>query len=286
MHPIDWGKLGSRQPRNLTEARLSCHHAVQLLTHVARGYLPAQPDDSHTSLGWDRKLRALAGRVIPAPSGLFSLALRIEDLTLLVANANAEPSDHFALAGRTLSEASLWVAGGLSGRGLDPAPFHAPLHFRIPEHPVANGAPFALGDREAFRELARYYGNAAAAITQLARRNAPSSPVRCWPHHFDIATLIALGGEGEQARTIGFGLSPGDGSYDQPYFYASPWPYPDASRLPRLHNGGRWHTEGWTGAVLTGEALLHFDSAGEQSGCVERFAGEAVSALRQVLSAV
>jgi hypothetical protein len=50
-------------------------------------------------------------------------------------------------------------------------------------------------------------------------------------------------------------MSPGDGSYSQPYFYVSPWPYPDVSTLPPLVLG-HWHTEGWVGAVLTAEEIL------------------------------
>ena len=49
------------------------------------------------------------------------------------------------------------------------------------------------------------------------------SPVRCWPHHFDIATCVALeSGDPERERGIGTGLSPGDGTYGQPYFHVNP----------------------------------------------------------------
>jgi len=42
------------------------------------------------------------------------------------------------------------------------------------------------------------------------------------------------------------GLSPGDGSFDQPYFYALPWPAPADRELPRLDGGGTWQREGWS----------------------------------------
>jgi hypothetical protein len=58
--------------------------------------------------------------------------------------------------------------------------------------------------------------------------------VRCWPHHFDIATLLSLGrGDPEGAAAIGIGMSPGDAYYPQPHFYISPWPAPPADALPR-----------------------------------------------------
>ena len=81
--------------------------------------------------------------------------------------------------------------------------------------------------------------------------------MRCWPQHFDIAFLVALEeGPPESARSIGIGVSPGDGYYAQPYLYVSPYPRPDTENLPALPQGGRWHTKDFFGAVATGMDLL------------------------------
>lgn len=50
-------------------------------------------------------------------------------------------------------------------------------------------------------------------------------------------------------------MSPGDSTYDEPYFYVTPWPYPEGATLQPLEFG-TWHTKGWTGAVLTGTKLV------------------------------
>jgi hypothetical protein len=71
-------------------------------------------------------------------------------------------------------------------------------------------------------------------------------------------------------------MSPGDGSFTQRYFYVSPWPYPDASTLPVL-GSGRWHTQGWVGAVLTSDEIL---SETDQQKFVEDFVQEAISTVR------
>jgi hypothetical protein len=87
--------------------------------------------------------------------------------------------------------------------------------------------------------------------------------VVCWPHHFDIATLVSLEeGSPANARSIGVGASPGDQYYDQPYFYISPWPRFDGEKLPDPPAPGRWHTEGFFGAVLTGEEILAMKDRG------------------------
>ncbi|NNE17483.1 MAG: hypothetical protein HKN10_03295, partial [Myxococcales bacterium] len=86
----------------------------------------------------------------------------------------------------------------------------------------------------------------------------------------------------EEARSIGVGFSPGDGSYDQPYFYVTPWPYPEASSLPRLTKGAEWHRSGWTGAVLTAERLLSVPPA-EQEQTARGALRRAVAASHEVL---
>jgi len=63
-----------------------------------------------------------------------------------------------------------------------------------------------------------------------------ASDVLCWPHHFDIATLVTFASD----RSSSVGLSPGDGSYDEPYYYVNVHPQPDPAQLTdRLKGEGR-----------------------------------------------
>ena len=119
---------------------------------------------------------------------------------------------------------------------------------------------------------------------ELVAGDPAASPVRCWPHHFDVGSLIALDAdaEPEEARSIGVGFSPGDGSYDQPYFYVTPWPYPDTAALPTLEAGAEWHTGGWTGAVLTADRLISAPHEDQQAH-VKRALQGAIQASRVLL---
>ncbi len=67
-----WLPLDTARSKELTDARLQLHHAVQLAVAAGISYLPAAPDDSHTSLEWVPDLRALLSRACRAlvPSGL------------------------------------------------------------------------------------------------------------------------------------------------------------------------------------------------------------------------
>ena len=71
--------------RKLRDARLLAHYGSQWLARAMRAYGKARPDDSHTSLGFDERLRALVTHALPDGS---RLALRISDLTLSIAERN------------------------------------------------------------------------------------------------------------------------------------------------------------------------------------------------------
>jgi hypothetical protein len=139
-----------------------------------------------------------------------------------------------------------------AGTALPAPPYELP--------PLAGGGQrFDGGARAAYAELARWYATADAMLRELVRATPGASPVRCWPHHLDIATLLPgpAAGDGAAARTIGVGLSPGDASYAEPYWYVTPWPYPPAPpQLPALPGGASWHRQGWFGAVLPATAAL------------------------------
>lgn len=94
-------------------------------------------------------------------------------------------------------------------------------------------------------------------------------PVQLWPHHFDIAVLVALEeGHAERARSIGVGVSPGDEYYAEPYLYASPYPRPEASSLPALPTGARWHTKDFLAAVATATELLALGDPRAAAGAI------------------
>ena len=86
----------------------------------------------------------------------------------------------------------------------------------------------------------------------------------------------------ESARAVGVGLSPGDTSYGQPYFYVNPWPRLDANDLPGLPGPGHWHSEGFVGAILTGTEL---SAAPDMAEAAESFVAEAFAIGRAKLGA-
>lgn len=182
------------------------------------------------------------------------------------------------LPGKTLADAYAWLENEIGREPGRP-------EFEIPAHAVGSGAAFDA-DSAALAELARWYGNAALAFENVRSGNEAADTIRCWPHHFDLATLIVLPGTDEegQTRTVGVGMSPGDGSYAEPYAYVNPWPYPWDAPRPELPSG-HWHTEGWLGAVLTADGWVSGDSATEQEAQVGDFLRAAISSAKGLLGA-
>lgn len=87
---------------------------------------------------------------------------------------------------------------------------------------TATGAAY-LGD---------VYGFAFSVLEELrARAGADLEPslVNLWPEHFDVA--VELGSE-RKGQRAGYGVSPGDEHYADPYVYVSPWAHDAFEALP------------------------------------------------------
>lgn len=277
-----WARVGDISPLTLADARLQLHHAAQIVVSAAISYVPARPDDSHTALSWSAPIRALVGEPMTVARPL-RIALGPEDLTLHALDGAASGASTFALDGRTIADAYAWLTSVVSAAGLDPARLTSRKHYTIPTHRVADGSAFTLGSGKAFAELGRYWSNAAMLLEALARETPGASEVRCWPHHFDIATLITLRDTGDAPRrTMGIGHSPGDEWYAEPYWYVGPSPHPDPKSLPPLDGNAHWHTMGWFGAVLAASDYVRA-AAGDQHRRVAAFVESAVAACRRLL---
>jgi len=245
MRPSDWRPLTVIERDRQRAARLDAHYALQWLARAARAYVRPQPNDGHTNLGWDD---ALGGFVTHPLSDGSRLVLKLAELTL-VALGGAGKEQSLPLGGRHDVDARRWLGEVVAAKGLDAAALVAPSPYEMPPYPIADGGAYR-GDREALHALSNWYSDANLALGEARRRllarniNAPE--VRCWPHHFDLDTLVAFAG-GE--RSMGLGFSPGDEYYDEPYFYVGLHPGPDVATLQRLPAIAHWHAHDFTGAV-------------------------------------
>jgi hypothetical protein len=281
----DWIKLRGVDRLRVSEARLQAHHATQWLARAARAFIAPRADDGHTSLGWDPIVRGFT--TYPLRDGSW-LSLKIVDLTIALYSGEQDGRMRsFSLNRHTDSAARQWLGEQFNARGFDAQALDTPPPYEIPAHAVSLGKPYdSAGLTDALAELAAWFGNAAISLgavqRQMIERGCAVSPVRCWPHHFDIATLTTLPAKiGSSTRYIGAGLSPGDEYYDVPYFYVSVYPKPDPQLLPTLPMLGHWHERDFMAAIATAPRIL---GAKNQMAETDDFLRAAIAAAIKVLS--
>ena len=284
LNHTSWQTLGAVLPKNLVEARLQLHWAAQIVSAVGTTLVPPREDDSHTNFEWLDRISVLAGEPVQGRKKIRA-AIAPATLTLHVLGEDARVLDSFSLDGRTYHEGIAWMGRAVEdGAELKlPRPL-ARRELALPAHPVAEGgrAKFTAHLRE-LTELSRWFANADSVGRALASGSEHTSPVRCWPHHFDHALLISL--EPEKAfvgKTIGMGMEPGDENYDEPYWYVNPYPRPDPASLPELTSGS-WHTQGWVGAILRGSEIVRAKTPQAQREFFGTYLSAALSACHRLL---
>jgi hypothetical protein len=277
-----WEALGTVSPRELVPARLLLHHAAQLAAAVGRSLVPARPDDGHTSLEWTSSPRGLASQEVAGARPWRALLGLEEPAPALVVLAGGAEVDRLPLEGRTRREAFEWLDERARSLGAPASRLSLKTPYVLSAHPYGASDPFRSPGERAVAELARWLANGNAVLRGVAAGWPGSAPVRVWPHHFDVGSVLPLGGATtEDAPSVGIGLSPGDEGIAEPYFYVTPWPPPEpAEELPTLPSGGRWHRVGWTGAVLSGSDVMAEADGAAQAAAAKTFLNGAVQVLR------
>jgi len=277
-----------RGEAEVKQARENLHHAALLVGSVGHSLLEHRSDDSHTNMEWVRPAACLAGGILDEGSGLRA-GLRPADFSLVVLKKGGVPLETFPLEGRTMKEGLAWFGEAL-GRALG-APLPRALELRayeMPDHPLRHGAPFGIGNPAAAVAFGAWFDLADRVLGPIAAAHPKASPVRCWPHHFDIATLLEEGASpAGKARFLNAGMSPGDGSFAEPYWYVTPWPAPPAGAggLPPLPGGGHWQTAGWVGAVLPASEASSGSFQAPGTAPAAAFLAGALPACRKILEA-
>ena len=275
--PRSWDPLGSVPPDKLVRDRLILHHAAQILASFAQGHVEARPDDGHRSMIWLDDERAF--RTEATKDGLYAV-LRVPHLLLELRQGDAAV-DVLGLSGRSVADGRRWLAAAVGDvRGVGDSQELHPPEYELPHPPDGPDAPLDANP-SVLEELARWYHDAFLVLDPLAANVPEASPIRCWPHHFDLATLMTFpaGAPDGGARHVGVGLSPGDEAYAHPYVYVNGWPAPSPEDLPELAEPGRWHTTGWVGAVLEAQEVTQHSDATAQTKTMSDYADRAVSAM-------
>ena len=274
MATFEWRPVSRMDFRKLREARHQTHHAVQWLARVARAYIPAKPDGSHASFGWDAAMGGLS--TPPMPDGT-RIGLGLADLTLTVLNAGVN-SQMLPLDGRSDADVRVWLGQQLTANA-DAGGLDAPLPYESPRHAIdSDGRYTATELAEPLRMLATWYADAGGALAQELRQlRLKASPLRCWPQRFNFESSVPLGGQ----RSIDLGFSPGDEFCDEPHFYVTITPEPRIPALPLLPPVGHWHAHRFFAAFAPAHKIVaSLDQAGDLAKFFKVATDAALKALR------
>lgn len=251
-----WKKLKGIDLSVLRDNRKSLHHAVQLVGAVPRNLLPHDPTDGTASLQWNTSLNSLESIPVTNPVGLqIAVGFRFKTFFLYMSSTGTQ-IDWFDMKGKSANEGLYWIKEKLEKLLF---PFEE-ISFNLPYKIENFNTIRPLGASEqALKEYAKLYRNSHRTLAKMAPKWENAYDVRCWPHHFDLATLVPIktDKDGEILESIGIGFSPGDEGIDEPYLYVNVWPKIEADLLSKHDlQIGQWNSEAWCGAVLTYSELL------------------------------
>lgn len=289
MNRLTWQILPPIDPNKFDEVERILHYASQFIAIAAHSYLPRKEDYSHTQLFWDAESQTLHGHFLPASNPLiiaisvpnFELQLRTDDGKILVRQA---------IAGKQYEELIAWLRFALAGANFNPEELVDKMDYDLPNHPVAEGAPFKAPDKNILASWIASRTNANIALNKINQTFDQASSIAIWPHHFDTGIYIPLAVDDskKEIKSIGMGWAVKDDIGNTPYYYTYGWDADgklDFRKMPKLTHG-EWHAarSGWRGAYLNYLALAKAKTAREQQEMANTFFEETKEAYLQVLN--
>ncbi|MDJ0713543.1 MAG: hypothetical protein QNJ54_04910 [Prochloraceae cyanobacterium] len=210
----NWQKVGDIAPKSLTESRLQLHYAIQFAVAVGNFLTEPKADTSHISLTWNYDLNCFVSGTVAAEQP-FQVALEPVSLTSIILDDRGKKRSELSLDRKTMDEGMNWLKTEIYPLGADVEKLtFVSYPDDFPDSPLARGRTFDGSQKAEFQELANYFANTNLLLQEIVTNTKGASPVRIWPYHFDIATLIEVSYtiKGEPA-SIGVGMSPGDEGY-------------------------------------------------------------------------
>lgn len=290
---VHWWELAGHDREDLGRAWAQSHHAVRIAALVGTGWAEPRGDGTHGSLTWMSGHGLLDGLFVSEPvAGDRPMrgVLRLWNLDLLLVEESGVQIAQTSLVGMTLEEARAWLVAVTSEHAGEPSRPLTPVR-ADPDSPVsADGQPFAEASQLAQAELLRLYHNSAAMLEQITWTVPGSSPVRVWPHSFELSIQVRLPSpDPEQpGRFIVMGLAPPGELDEGGYWYVAPWmaqPNTDASRLG-TPGKGRWveRTGETPIAVLPIAEVVSTEDRAEQHNRAASFIADAFNASIRALT--
>ncbi len=201
--PTAWGDVHR-------EARMVVHHALQIVAAAGATHLDSEPELQRSTVGYEPEEGGFVGRVLGSGCQL-GLGGTPPHWRLY---RDGRQRGRLRVAGQTVSTGATWSRVALRKEGLADTMLELPT-WDLPPGPFDAGTVFPPVPFDGYLRLQAWYANSLRVLTRIQTEHG-GSPVRVWPHRFDIATRLDLEGE----VSLDVGMSPGSSAIDEPYLYA------------------------------------------------------------------
>jgi len=252
---LAWKQVERIDQKELSKVREELHMAVQLVGAFPRNYLAHDPTDANASLIWNSKILSFESQSVKNKNGNVKLGLIVNEFKLYF-SVNEKEHSSLNLNDKSINDSTEWVKSELSKLDFDGNLYNLNLPYEIESYDYKLTLNPINQSLEVFSAL---YSNMYQALVGVVEQEPEAFDIRCWPHHFDLATLLPIEKDdaGELSKSIGIGFSPGDERTNEPYYYINIWPNVALEILEKhsLQNG-YWNKTGWAGALLTYSELL------------------------------
>ncbi|MFT6981459.1 MAG: hypothetical protein ACJAUD_000222 [Crocinitomicaceae bacterium] len=225
------------------------HLIAQYLSAAGICFLDKKEDDSHTNLGWDAENKRLATH--PFGTGNHQVGLNLASLKLEWLN-NGEATSTIDFQSTTHSEILNWFKMQVEKHSIGAA-YQYDFHYELPYPSISENDTFIIDPTNSLK-FAEELSTAQTSFETFLSENDLKSPIRVWPHHFDLGIYTQLDSSG--SVFLAAGLAVADTLVDGLYYYAAG--YKDGEEIvTESFSGldkGDWRSN-WNGATLASEGI-------------------------------
>ena len=192
------------------------HQAAQYLAGAGISFIKKADDDSHTNLGWDSSSHRLLTH--PFTKKNFQLGLNFDtfDLEWL---QNGFVQAQISLTSHTHAEVLNWIHDQVKHNDIN-ATYHYKFHYELPYDDLAADHIFEF-DQQKASVISEQWDIAQLKFAEFLNECQLHSPIRVWPHHFDMGIYTRINTKPEAFLGAGYAI-PDDWINDF-YYYANGW---------------------------------------------------------------
>lgn len=195
---------------------IQLHQAAQYLAAAGISFVKAEDDDSHTNLDWDSSSHKLLTH--PFLPSNFQLSLNFDTLALEWLK-NGLVQSIISLESNTHAEILIWINFQVENTDIV-GKYKYKFHYNLPYDDLSNSNVFKF-DHNKVKIISNYLDTAQLKLIEFLKKHQLKSPIRIWPHHFDLGIYTEI--NKEHNLFLGAGYAIPDSWINDFYYYATGW---------------------------------------------------------------